>query len=84
MTKIEPTALDLARASLLSPFGLDEPALERVFGLVRAHRCDEADLYFQLARAERPATCSSPSLAATTSRACLPIDPVEPIPRASV
>jgi TldD protein len=52
MTKIEPTALDLARAALLTPFGLDEPALERVFGLVRAHRCDEADLYFQLARAE--------------------------------
>ena len=52
MTKNEPTALDLARAALLTPFGLDEPDLERVFGLVRAHRCDEADLYFQLARAE--------------------------------
>jgi len=52
MTKIEPTALDLARATLLTPFGLDEPALERVFALVRAHRCDEADLYFQLARSE--------------------------------
>jgi TldD protein len=52
MTKIEPTALDLARAALLAPFGIDEGVLDRVFGLVRAHRADDADLYFQLARAE--------------------------------
>ncbi|HRE15016.1 MAG TPA: DNA gyrase modulator, partial [Usitatibacteraceae bacterium] len=31
---------------------LDEAALERAFALVRAHRADDADLYFQLARAE--------------------------------
>jgi TldD protein len=52
MTKIEPTALDLATASLLTPFGIDEPALEQVFALVRAHRADDADLYFQLSRSE--------------------------------
>ena len=52
MTKNEPTALDLARAALLAPFGVDEAALERVFALVRAHRADDADLYFQHARSE--------------------------------
>jgi TldD protein len=52
MTKIEPTALDIAQAALLAPFGVDEAALERVFALILAHRADEADLYFQLARAE--------------------------------
>jgi TldD protein len=52
MTKMEPTALDMAQAALLAPFGVDEAALERVFALILAHRADEADLYFQLARAE--------------------------------
>ena len=52
MTKDEPTALDLAGASLLAPNGIDEAALERVFALVRAHRADDADLYFQLSRSE--------------------------------
>ena len=52
MTRNEPTALDLAGDSLLAPNGIDEAALERVFALVRAHRADDADLYFQLSRAE--------------------------------
>jgi TldD protein len=52
MTKNEPTAMDIAGAALLSPNGIDEEALERVFGLVRAHRADDADLYFQLSSAE--------------------------------
>jgi TldD protein len=52
MTKNEPTAFDLAQASLLAPNGIDEEALERVFAAVRAHRADDADLYFQLSRAE--------------------------------
>ncbi len=52
MTKIEPTALDLAEAALLAPFGVDEAALGRVFSLVNAHKADEADLYFQFARSE--------------------------------
>ncbi|HEX4943969.1 MAG TPA: metalloprotease TldD [Usitatibacteraceae bacterium] len=46
------SALDLATASLLAPFDIDEAAPERVFALVRAHRADEADLYFQLSRSE--------------------------------
>ena len=52
MNDAAPSALDFARATLLSPAGLDEAALERAFALVRAHRADDADLYFQLARAE--------------------------------
>jgi len=52
MTKNEPTSLDLAASALLEPNGIDEGALERVFALVRAHRADDADLYFQLSRAE--------------------------------
>ncbi len=52
MTKIEPTAFDLAKASLLAPNGIDEGVLERVFDCVRANRADDADLYFQLSRSE--------------------------------
>ncbi len=52
MTKNEPTAFQLAESSLLAPNGIDEGALERVFALVRAHRADDADLYFQLSRSE--------------------------------
>ncbi len=52
MTKNEPTALDLAAATLLAPGGIGEAELERVFALVRAHRADDADLYFQSSRAE--------------------------------
>ena len=52
MTKIEPTAFDLAQASLLAPNGIDEGVLEGVFAAVRAHRADDADLYFQLSRSE--------------------------------
>jgi TldD protein len=52
MTKIENTALDIAKATLLSPFGLDELATQRVFGTILAHRADDADLYFQYNRSE--------------------------------
>jgi TldD protein len=52
MTKIEPTSLDIARATLLDPFGLDERATQEVFGTILAHRADDADLYFQYSRAE--------------------------------
>ncbi|MCM2327511.1 MAG: metalloprotease TldD [Lysobacter sp.] len=52
MTKNEPTSLDLATSALLEPNGVGEDALERVFALVRAHRADDADLYFQMSRAE--------------------------------
>ena len=52
MNRPEPTAFQLADAALLSPNGIDEAVLERTFALVRAHRADDADLYFQLSRAE--------------------------------
>ena len=52
MTKIEPTTLDIAKATLLAPAGLDELATERVFGTILAHKADDADLYFQYNRSE--------------------------------
>jgi TldD protein len=52
MTKIEPTSLDIAKAALLTPFGLDEQATQGVFGTILAHRADDADLYFQYNRSE--------------------------------
>ena len=52
MTKIESTSLDIAKATLLSPFGLDEAATRSVFGTILAHRADDADLYFQYNRSE--------------------------------
>jgi TldD protein len=52
MTKAEPTSLDIARAALLAPFGLDEAATQKVFGTILAHRADDADLYFQYNRSE--------------------------------
>src|SRR5436190_2123638 len=52
MTKIEPSPLDIAKATLLVPFGIDEAATERVFGTILAHKADDADLYFQYNRSE--------------------------------
>jgi TldD protein len=52
MTKIEPTSLDIAKATLLSPFGLDLGATSSVFGTILAHKADDADLYFQYNRSE--------------------------------
>src|SRR6516162_9376096 len=52
MTKIEPTTLDIAKATLLTPFGMDEAATQKVFGTILSHRADEADLYFQYSRSE--------------------------------
>ena len=42
----------IARDSILTPSGLDESGLERVFGSLMAHSVDFADLYFQLAHEE--------------------------------
>ena len=42
------TSIEIARNTLLVPAGLDEGALERVFGTILMHRADYADLYFQL------------------------------------
>src|SRR5476649_2794769 len=52
MTKPGPTPLDIAKATLLSPFGIDELATDRVFGTILAHKADDADLYFQYNRSE--------------------------------
>jgi TldD protein len=52
VTKAEPTALHIAQATLLAPFGVDQLATDRIFGTILAHRADDADLYFQYSRAE--------------------------------
>ncbi|MDF1481921.1 metalloprotease TldD [Extensimonas sp. H3M7-6] len=44
--------LDIARALLLAPFGLDESHLSHALAEIRAHRVDDADLYFQYTRSE--------------------------------
>ena len=46
------TAIDIAQATLLSPYGLDSAHLERVFGQMMTHNVDYADLYFQYSRME--------------------------------
>jgi len=54
MISREPTIerLATARALLLEPFGLDESHLTRALAEIRAHRVDDADLYFQYTRSE--------------------------------
>lgn len=54
MISREPTLerLALAEASLLHPFGLDHTHLQQALAEIRAHRVDDADLYFQTTRSE--------------------------------
>jgi TldD protein len=52
LTKLENSTLDIAKATLLTPFGMDELATQKVFGTILAHRADDADLYFQYNRSE--------------------------------
>jgi TldD protein len=54
MISREPTLerLAIARELLLTPFGLDETHLLRALSEIRAHRVDDADLYFQYTRSE--------------------------------
>ena len=54
MISREPTLERLATAKslLLTPFGLDEGHLSRALAEIKAHRVDEADLYFQYTRSE--------------------------------
>jgi TldD protein len=52
VTKIENSTLEIAKATLLTPFGMDELATRKVFGTILAHKADDADLYFQYNRAE--------------------------------
>jgi len=44
--------LEIAERRLLVPFDLESAALQRVFGMLGAHRIDDADLYFQATQAE--------------------------------
>jgi len=44
--------LDIARASLLVPAGLDEDGVARIVGDVMGHAVDYADVYFQMIREE--------------------------------
>jgi TldD protein len=50
----EPTLerLATAQALLLTPFGLNESHLFKALDVIKAHRVDEADLYFQYTRSE--------------------------------
>ena len=52
MTKADFSPLEIAKATLLSPFGIDEVATSRIFGTILAHRADDADLFFQYNRSE--------------------------------
>ncbi|MBU3739076.1 MAG: metalloprotease TldD, partial [Rhodoferax sp.] len=54
MMSREPTLerLAVARSLLLTPFGLDETHVMRALAEIRAHRVDDADLYFQYTRSE--------------------------------
>ena len=54
MISREPTIerLAVAKSLLLEPFGLDESHLTRALSEIRAHRVNEADLYFQYTRSE--------------------------------
>ena len=54
MISREPTLKRLATAKslLLTPFGLDEGHLSRALAEIKAHKVDEADLYFQYTRSE--------------------------------
>jgi TldD protein len=52
VTKPGPSTLEIAKATLLAPFGVDEIATQKVFGTILAHKADDADLYFQYNRSE--------------------------------
>jgi len=54
MISREPTLerLTIAQNLLLTPYGLDESHLSQALSAIRAHKVDDADLYFQYTRAE--------------------------------
>jgi len=54
MISREPTLerLAIAQRLLLEPFGLDESHLTRALNEIKAHKVDDADLYFQYTRSE--------------------------------
>ena len=46
------TNLEIASSTLLTPYGLTVNDFERVFSEIKAHKADDADLYFQHTRSE--------------------------------
>src|SRR5258705_13879281 len=44
--------LTTAQNMLLTPYSLDQTAIDRVFGQIMTHQVDYADLYFQYSRRE--------------------------------
>ena len=46
------TSISIAQSTLLKPYGLNESAIESVFGEILSHDADYADLYFQYSRSE--------------------------------
>ncbi|MGJ7582489.1 metalloprotease TldD [Variovorax sp. RHLX14] len=54
MISREPTIerLAVAQGLLLTPFGLDESHLSKALAEIKAHKVDDADLYFQYTRSE--------------------------------
>ncbi|NCX66970.1 MAG: metalloprotease TldD, partial [Burkholderiaceae bacterium] len=46
-------ALDIAHSFLLKPNDLSTSDLDQLFGVMHAHRLDDADLYFQHTRSEQ-------------------------------
>ena len=46
------TPISIAHATLLTPYGLNESAIESVFSEILTHDADYADLYFQYSRSE--------------------------------
>ena len=54
MISREPTIerLAIAKSLLLTPFGLDETHLSQALNEIKAHKVDDADLYFQYTRSE--------------------------------
>lgn len=44
--------LQLAQSLLLTPFGVDEKHLAKTLAEIRAHKVDDADIYFQFTRSE--------------------------------
>ncbi|WP_425438691.1 metalloprotease TldD [Propionivibrio dicarboxylicus] len=52
MSENSPSLLTQAQNTLLAPYGLDVPALNKVFATIMRNDVDYADLYFQYSRSE--------------------------------
>ena len=52
MSNKTPSLLTQAQSILLTPFGLDDADLTRIFATIMARTVDYADLYFQYSRTE--------------------------------